>query len=257
MSAIAKEEDKTERHVPPPTHHQQGRECHQHLEDKVDNHKKSWCKQRRQKNSWSSRKLLLPSFRPPPHLFLPLPHTHANTTTAMSPRPSDDLRISQEDWFKVSKVAAGGFTFVLALSGFQCMQGLARISAAHPLASALGLISVGTGSVMASLVADKAPATVCEAVGWAPPTHWTRKITSGKDLLSPQKCSSLWQDPDQKEEEQILRVLRAAMMGIVIFKGFGGRFFSTAPSDVARPGAFFRMKGSLPATYEYARRHHK
>lgn len=170
----------------------------------------------------------------------------------MPPRPRDDLRISQEDWFKFSKLAAGGFTFVLALSGFQCMQGLARISAAHPLASALGLISVGTGSVMASLVADQAPSALCKAMGWAPPTHSARKITCGKDLLSPQKCSSLWQDPDQKEEEQILRVLRAAMMGIVIFKGFGGRFSSVAPSDVARPGAFFRMKGSLPATYEYA-----
>jgi len=170
----------------------------------------------------------------------------------MAPPPKDELRISQEDWFKLSKVAAGGFTFVLALSGFQCMQGLACISAAHPLASALGLVSVGAGSFLSSLAADQAPTTLCKTMGWAPPTPWTRKIASGKDLLSPEAFSSLWQDPDQKKEKQMLRALRAAMMGIVIFKGLGGRFLCVAPSDVARPGAFFRMKGSLPATLEYA-----
>ncbi len=157
----------------------------------------------------------------------------ARLTTHTSPTSSSE---NHEDWLKASRVVAGGVTFVLVLSASQLLQGrLLGISAASQLASTVGLVSVGVGSVAASFAADRAPSTLCATLRWA----------------KPPRPSSLWSTPVEPEE-QVLRALRTALVGALLFKGLGGRFNGIAPSDVARPGAFFRVRGSLKAGMEYA-----
>jgi hypothetical protein len=39
--------------------------------------------------------------------------------------------------------------------------------------------------------------------------------------------------------------MRTALVGALLFKGLGGTFRGLAPSDVTRPGAFFRRRVRL------------
>lgn len=39
-----------------------------------------------------------------------------------------------------------------------------------------------------------------------------------------------------------MTAMRTALVGALLFKGLGGSFRGLAPSDVCRPGAFFRWR---------------
>lgn len=151
-----------------------------------------------------------------------------------------DPPTNHEDWLKASRVVAGGVTFFLVISVSQLVQGRLGISAASQLSQTAGLFSVGVGSFTASLAADHAPSTLSAALGWKISSSSSR---SSKNLLS---------SPTKPTEEQALQALRTACISLLLFKGLGGRLNSISPSDVTQPGAFFRLRGTLPAGPDYA-----
>lgn len=152
-----------------------------------------------------------------------------------------DLPTNYEDWLTASRIVAGGMTFFLVLSVSQLVQGRMGISAASQLSQTAGLLSVGVGSFTASLAADQAPSTLSAALGWKTPSS-----SRSRTLLSSTATIT------KPSEEQALQALRTACLGLLLFKGLGGRFNSISPSDVTRPGAFFRFRGTLHAGPEYA-----
>jgi len=99
----------------------------------------------------------------------------------------------------------------------------------------MNVVSVRMASVADSLAADRAPAALC-ALERAPPKHTLESLSFGKESK-------------QTEEEKMLWALRRhAMMESLLFREVGARFYRIVPSNVARPGAFNRHEGTLPAT---------
>lgn len=172
----------------------------------------------------------------------------------MTKYPDREWRFSQEDWLKASRLTAGGVTFLLTLSASQFLQGrLLGISAASRAATFAGMLSVSTGSMLASLAADEAPATLSVALGWVPEKDRRRKgsVIDKRGTISSSTFSLLGYDAGKKEE-RLLGAARTALVGMLLFKGLGGRFSGVAPSNVAQPGAFFNVRGTFPAGLEYA-----
>lgn len=151
----------------------------------------------------------------------------------------------------------------------QVTQGRLGVSAANPLlAPTAGILAVGLGSLSASFAADRAPALVCAALRVALPpgaygAHGGWTLFAGEDMEGDPEAVALrgkgcflgilmggWcvrivariRHIHTHARTHAATAMRTALVGALLFKGLGGSFRGLAPSDVCRPGAFFRRR---------------
>ena len=153
-----------------------------------------------------------------------------------------------------TRAAAGGCTFYLALATVQTLAAYARVSAAHRVASVVGLGGVAGASLVAVWAQDMA-------------AHGSRRSLSAvledcnveavAQFVAPRMFAAAASNSSGDRGEDLLprrREMAAGMVvlaGLGLFRLLGGRFFSVLPSDYARLGAF-RPKEMVRATLAYA-----
>jgi len=128
---------------------------------------------------------------------------------------------------------SGGLTFMAHLTICQLLGGLLKIHSSTPLGipNILGGLAVATGSVIS-----------LEAATWA------GKVSSGNYAPPSLTLDKIFHQDQGCVEEN----LETGLLGIVLFRALGGKFYSSFPSELRSLGAFRQTKFSLPATEEYA-----
>lgn len=136
--------------------------------------------------------------------------------------------------------AAGTATFAATLSLSTFIQLKLRISTGTtaPIPSLLGMATVGAAAFTSHMASIKS-----YQVSSYNSSHFSFKDT----LLS---FSPFRFDIHNKRD--IDHLFRVCFMGLIIYKGLGGRFWSISPSSYTTLGSYARVFHSLPATSKYA-----
>jgi hypothetical protein len=135
-------------------------------------------------------------------------------------------------------MAAGTLAFAAILSISTLMQlKLFRISTGSPppIPSMIGFGSVATAAAMSHIVSIKAFQIVKQ------------------DYPIFDAISKPFFD-FKIQKDNVAHLLRVSAVGLLMYKGLGGRFWAVSPSSVTNLGSFARTVFSLPATEKYATR---
>jgi hypothetical protein len=151
-----------------------------------------------------------------------------------------DDHVSSTLQTSIIAAAVGTATFATTLSLSTFLQLKLRMSTGTlaPIPSLIGIATVGTASLMSHIASMKS---------YQMSTHnWKKSFDTEKILSFPPLHFNL---SNRRDMEHVFRV---CLVGIIVYKGLGGRFWSISPSSLTTLGSFARTFHSLPATVKYA-----
>ena len=136
----------------------------------------------------------------------------------------------------------------------------------RPIPSLLGLGSVAIASLVCHYVSMQA-FQISDNADWLDPTllnwkndHDSLFFVNNSPPVRLQQCQSTMGDVYSSfqtegisfQDFDVAHTLRVVLIGLIAFKGLGGRFWSVSPSSFTHLGSFARTINSIPATESYA-----
>ena len=169
----------------------------------------------------------------PPHAS----HRSFGQPLILATSPYHGLSLSSQYINDAIPMAAGTLAFTAMLSISTLLQfKLFRISTGTPppIPTMIGFGSVAAAALASHVVSVKAFQFVQQGYQ-----------LSISDFMPPSLDLNL-------DKQNVAHALRVCLVGLLAYKGLGGRFWSVAPSSITNLGSFARTTLSLPATEKYA-----
>ncbi len=196
-------------------------------------------------------------------------------TSPLNPPPMSSLKAFVEDALNDSPfefsalnslaVLTGTLTFAASLSLSTLIQHkLLKISTSTPppIPSILGFGTVAAAALVSHAASLKAYECTMFSNAASLPYHHHHSARHFQSALAdigerwswtlPSVDLNVFHDDKRKRRENVSHVLRVCVVGILAYKGLGGRMWSVSPSSITNLGSFARTTFSLPATTQYA-----